>query len=140
MTHPHSDTQDAGKSLLDGTSTPARAVTGESCRQCQVQPGEAHEDGCGVARCMLTGQQRIQHDCADHCDTCNCVPCPPDIWTGEWPGVAECREFGWWCYFVPYGDPSWVPCGPEHPDAQPDLNRLHVEAVWDAAAKRWRHR
>lgn len=111
----------------------------EPCRQCRVEPGEAHEDGCGVARCMLTGQQRIQHDCADHCDTCNCVPCPPDIWTGEWPGVAECSEFGWWSYFGPdHGEgPGWKRCTDDHPGAGPDLNRLVIEARWDADAKRW---
>jgi hypothetical protein len=39
------------------------------------------------------------------------------VWAGEWPGVAECRERGWFCL-----DKS--PCSPDVPDAVPDLNRL----------------
>jgi hypothetical protein len=117
-------------------STPE--ITAEACKDCHVEPGTAHSEGCDVARCMLTGIQRIQHDCAPHCDSCSCTPCEPDIWTGEWPGVAECREFGWWCYFGPdHGERGWVRCAADDPRARPDLNRLLFDAVWDPNIKRW---
>src|SRR5205823_2719377 len=55
---------------------------------------------------------------------------PPDEerlpWTGEWPGEAECREFGWWC------KPS-----PDDPEGGPDLNRLRKEGIWDRQRKRF---
>lgn len=106
-----------------------------NCNDCGATPGTAHSEGCDIARCTLTGQQRIQHDCGPHCDTCTCTPCDPDIWTGEWGGVAECREFGWYSYFNAIH--GWMRCEPERPGAQPDLNRLLMEAVWNPATKRW---
>jgi hypothetical protein len=55
-------------------------------------------------------------------------------WTGEWPGRAECREFGWYAR----EGKGWEPCGADDPGARPDFNRLVLEAVWDRAARRWR--
>ena len=53
-------------------------------------------------------------------------------WTGEWPGVAECREFGLWCY-----GPPWIPCSKEHPRATEDMNRLVQSCVWSKEQRRW---
>jgi hypothetical protein len=65
---------------------------------------------------------------------------PPDEermpWTGEWPGARECREFGWCAKPDPAGR-GYTSCGPDDPEAQPDLNRLHLEAVWDRRRKRF---
>ena len=52
-------------------------------------------------------------------------------WAGLWPGVKECREFGW------YSEKGWVPCAKEEPGAQENLSRLVEEARWDRAEKRW---
>jgi hypothetical protein len=99
------------------------------CPDCGVAIGAAHDDGCDVARCHATGRQRLscdhEHDCG------------AEAWTGTWPGVVECVELGLWAHFVPNGNPSWRPCGPDHPNAVPDLNRLVREGVWDKTAKRW---
>lgn len=101
------------------------------CPDCAVEPGTEHTDGCDVARCLETGLQRLSclqrwHDCGN------------EVWSGTWPGEAECREYGLFAYLVPNGNPSWRPCGPDHPEAVPDLNRLIVEGWWDREARRWR--
>lgn len=122
--------------MSDATPRPPR-----DCNDCGVRPGEAHQEGCDVARCMLTGEQRIQHDCGPHCGTCSCTPCDPDIWSGEWPGVAECREFGWYSIWVKPGPGEqygkWVRASADHPEARADLNRLMTEARWSPELKRW---
>ena len=101
------------------------------CPDCGVEPGVIHDRGCDVARCLESGLQRLccreKHDCGE------------DVWTGRWPGQAECEEFGWWAYFVPNGDPSWVSCGPDRPGAVHHLSRLILEARWDRETARWIH-
>ncbi|MFI7122675.1 hypothetical protein [Amycolatopsis sp. NPDC049868] len=84
-----------------------------SCPRCHVKIGHVHHEWCSVARCLATGGQRTGHD-----EAC---PCTEDIWSGRWPGAAECFEFGW-----TYGD-----------DGLPDLNRLMATATWDPVAHRW---
>ena len=66
-----------------------------------------------MERCPECGDQALCCDCdAEH-----------TVWTGEWPGPAECREKGWYCQGGVPGFP-WRPCGPEAPGATEDLNRL----------------
>jgi hypothetical protein len=121
------------------------------CQDCGATPGTEHGDGCDTARCLAYGTQRLQ-----------CMPgarmvvrgvfhwggvdvdweqdghdCGRDLWTGRWPGVAECEEFDWWAVFVPNGNPSWRPVPAGTPAAVPDLNRLVTEAKWDAQQVRW---
>jgi hypothetical protein len=64
-------------------------------------------------------------------------------WTGEWPGIDSCRELGLWCYQdqngrgkpeMHYGH---IPCGEDHPNAGPDLNRLYSEYDWDKGKKKF---
>lgn len=48
------------------------------------------------------------------------------VWTGLWPGVAECRERGWFCQDGHGSDPRWgsfCPCSKDAPGAMEDLNR-----------------
>lgn len=117
--------------------------TDRRCPDCQVAPGERHQDGCDVSQCPTCGQQALQ--CAAHLDA------GQSRWTGEWPGSVECREFGWfahWTQHSGYGDATVPDTGPEvrceakHPHAHHDLNRLALEAargtvVWDKALERY---
>jgi hypothetical protein len=117
-------------------------LSGPLCHDCGVKPGDAHDDGCDVARCLFTGGQRLlcgklgflgiheeDHDCGE------------EAWTGRWPGGDECEEFGWWTEFVPpgpgeeYGE--WVRRRKGDPGAVHDLNRLVTEARWDRRRQRW---
>lgn len=96
-----------------------------TCPDCGVPPGEFHLSGCDVERCPSCGGQRISCRCLDEPAREEDIQLP---WTGEWPGVAECREYGWYCVLTADG---WVPCRRDTPGATPDLNRLHVFATWD---------
>lgn len=101
-------------------------MTINRCPDCAVHPGQPHADGCDVARCADCGHQFI---------TCDCDGSEPLPWSGEWPGVAEAREFGWYAYLHPAR--GWVRCAADHPGAQPDLNRLYIDATWSRTAGRF---
>ncbi|MFB7424774.1 hypothetical protein ACFC0K_16025 [Streptomyces hydrogenans] len=85
------------------------------CPDCSAAPGSLHDERCCVARCSITGLPR--GDCHLTCNT---------VWTGHWPGTAECFEVGW---IVP--DITSITGNP-----MPDLNRLYAEYVWDNALQR----
>lgn len=91
------------------------------CPDCSARPGEEHRGLCDVARCSVTGWQEVL--CA--------LPAgahPPTTWTGLWPGVLECREYGWFTEGA-------------HGMTE-DLNRLakaaaNGELVWSVRLQRW---
>ena len=95
------------------------------CPDCGAKPGEQHNDGCDVERCPNCGGQMISCDC----DCEGEIEIPRLPWTGEWPGVMECREFGWYAKLIP--GRGWVSCANNEAGAGEDLNRLAREAVWD---------
>jgi len=104
-----------------------------NCPDCAVPPGTLHEDDCDVARCANTGTQRLQCDCDEDEGDDDCRT----VWTGTWPGEAECVEFGWYARFRPK-EGGWLRCEKGDVDAGPDLNRLNRgEAVWSKAAGRY---
>lgn len=107
----------------------------DTCPKCGVAPGEIHAEGCDIERCPYCGGQLL---------SCLCPASergvPDDdrmAWTGEWPGVAECREFGWYAKLVE--GKGWVRCKASERGACADLNRLHdpKEARWDRGKKRF---
>jgi hypothetical protein len=113
--------------------------------------GSPHRVGCDTAVCLRTGMQRLlcgtqivrldggAYD-VQHIDEHPGEDCGQDIWTGQWPGEADAIRLGWWCYFVPNGNPSWVQCAPDHPEARPDLNRLAIDGKWNRELHRWEAR
>lgn len=130
-----------------------------SCHDCAVSPGEPHLDGCDVARCLVTGGQRLQcypeaaYDPSDpewdEIAFDHYGDCGQDIWTGEWPGDADCRRLGFWCRWevdgklAEFGPPTWggvgrwARCEADDDGATPDLNRLVVEAFWNRSTCQW---
>jgi len=135
--------------------TKAQSSNDKRCPDCQVAVGEKHQHGCDVERCPLCKMQLLSCDCVykvNGMDTGDLEEKHPDIynngatdemwarfdaevakrggfevWTGEWPGVAECRERGWFCQDGFGPDHRWgsfCPCPPDAPGAMPDLNRL----------------
>lgn len=102
----------------------------KNCPDCNVKPGEIHLDWCDVERCPRCGGQFISCDCSqEEADEFPRLP-----WTGEWPGIAACVEFGWYAKLTKHG---LVPCSEDDEGAHPDLNRLSKEAEWDSEKGRW---
>lgn len=85
------------------------------CPDCGTMPDTTHDAGCHVEPCSVCGLQKIACDHAGHEPR-------KAMWTGEWPGLAECRERGWYAMFGPGG---WQSCEIDAPGATEDLNRLH---------------
>lgn len=121
----------------------------EQCPDCGVEPGQLHRPRCDVERCPICGGQALQCLSSHTCPKCgdefveaSCQGHPVIVtddellpWTGEWPGDAECREFGWYSFFGQHG---WERCEKDHPGATEDLNRLHSgEAEWSREQKRF---
>jgi hypothetical protein len=140
----------------------AKLLAKTTCPDCVVVPGAQHEEGCDVARCPLCGQQDL--GCTEQvgeddptspmvCGNTGQERTPGDmtVWTGVWPGVEECIEFGWWGRWTVATEHSadgvpdsgeFVSCDAEHPHAQPDLTRLNIagqlgELRWDRERNRW---
>jgi len=100
------------------------------CPDCATAPGQAHDDGCDVARCTECGNQRIS--CRHGDDSIGWG----QIWTGQWPGDADAIRLDWWALFVP--NVGWQRCSASTPGAVPDLNRLSTgEARWNRDTQTW---
>jgi hypothetical protein len=101
----------------------------KNCPECGVQPGMMHLPGCDIERCPLCGLQAVSCDCTVKVGN-TLLP-----WTGEYPGVAECREYGFYAKLVPGS--GWVSCESGDLGATEDLNRLYSEAEWDPTKMRF---
>ena len=103
----------------------------QDCPDCGVKVGRLHKPHCDVERCPSCGNQLLScFDCGAAAKRTRRMP-----WSGEWPGDAECREFGWFAKFTKAG---WQECEADDPEAEPDLNKLGApHAKWDVDAQRW---
>lgn len=84
-----------------------------------------HVRGCDVEQCAECGNQAISCGCPG-----DYFQFPRLPWTGQWPGEAECRKFGWFAKLVP--GKGWVRCAESDPDSHPDIGRLRTGAYWHA--------
>lgn len=108
----------------------------EKCPDCQVAPGERHEDGCDVTRCRFTGKQQLMCGFAFSFDAAGAIDvietndheCEPCVWTGDWPGVKVCRDNGWYTTMVGFDGPT------------EDLNSVSQRAVWNTELEDWEAR
>jgi len=101
----------------------------DTCLSCGANTGGRHLELCDVARCSICGGQR-----------CDCGHTEGDggAWTSEWPGRAECREFG--LYAVRVSGKGWVIARADDEGAIEDLKTLYAkgaagELVWNGV--RW---
>lgn len=117
----------------------------QNCPTCNAGVGTPHLEGCPVSRCPKCGYQAIGCYCAtemfhgrktwkddedDDVDPPEITDeqwdlfdekYPPLLWSGEYPGTAECREYGFLL-----------------PDGWEDLNRLTSGAcTWNAVLGKW---
>lgn len=130
------------------------------CPECGVSPTQRHQPGCDIERCPRCGGQAISCDCIYEVNSMDPEtleekhpaiykqgPTPAMIeawekewgcrylpWTGTYPGLAECQEFGWFARLLPGG---WKPCSEHDDGATHDLNRLSRSAIWDAVTQCW---
>lgn len=148
---------------ISSTPKPDRSV--RNCHDCGAKPGDLHQHGCDVERCPRCGGQAIGCPCIytiNDIDYDTMEETHPEIycggptdemeakwdaewghrrmkWTGEWPGVIECREYGFWSIFGPEMSPrqiGWVSVPEGTPGASEDLNRLMHECRWDPEQQR----
>jgi hypothetical protein len=103
----------------------------EACPGCGSGLDELHSQYCDTARCAVTGNQLASCDAFNEIQT---HECENTKWTGYWPGVQECFEYGLFAWFWP--NVGYVPCGPDHPEAVCDLNALIMNYRWDATTQR----
>ncbi|TDB79613.1 hypothetical protein [Micromonospora sp. KC721] len=106
-----------------------------SCPACEAGIGKTHADDCDVAECLACGLKRM------HCPSSAAKGHDPGraVWTGDWPGHRECRQFGWHIRWDADAG-QWKRCAPDVPGSGPDLTRLYRFGRWDADARRWRRR
>ncbi len=98
-----------------------------TCPGCGTGTNHYHSEFCDTARCAKTGIQLISCEFFSEYEYAHV--CENTTWTGYWPGVLDCFEYGLFAYFVP--NVGFIPCTSDHPDAVCDLNTLVVKYDWD---------
>lgn len=82
-------TPEQTQGILNQLFHDAQQNASRQCPDCGVKPGEAHVDGCDVARCQECGGQAI---------SCGHKSKNIDVWHGLWPGTKECFDQKLICY------------------------------------------
>lgn len=120
----------------------------KKCSDCSVSPGELHHHGCDRDVCPRCGDQSIACGCVYEVTGVKYDSVEPSEemwekfdaqwekkripWSGETVGLAECREYGFWCV-----GPPWVrvPVGTE--GAKEDINHLYRTCLWNQDQQKW---
>jgi hypothetical protein len=132
-----------------------------NCPDCGTAVGQKHKGGCDIELCPRCGLQAIGCDCIyevcgmnvvtleqEHPNIYSDGPTPEMYerwdrewgvraipWSGEWPGKAECRQYGLYAKMIE--GKGWQPCAPTDEGVVEDLNTLLTCARWDVDAQRW---
>lgn len=93
----------------------------QNCPECGAAPGELHKPRCDVEQCPECGRQKLSCGCKTHR--------PRLAWKGVWPGVSECRAFGWFAKLIQGS--GWKSCKESEKGATEDIGRLYAEATWN---------
>lgn len=146
-----------------------------NCGSCGTKPGSLHVYGCSVERCPRCGGQKISCHCVyefNNIEWRDLEDTRPDLynngptdemyetwdatwkarriqWSGEYPGLVECRELGFWC--IRHLDAEghhlrWENyVKPGTPGATEDLNRYESlcrvgSFRWDVDEQKWKLR
>lgn len=130
------------------------------CPDCQVGIGQPHLGACDVARCLWSGLQRLQcfgefgemvqvlaaagrQDLADQLQHYLSLDdldhrCGDEVWSGVWPGVADCRRLGLWVIDGCSQGLGWIRAHRGDIGATESLNDLHSSFIrWDREAGRY---
>lgn len=99
------------------------------CPGCTVGIGVLHAATCAHGWCRGTGRELSL--CSE---TRHLGPCEPGVWDGAAPGTAEAVGAGFFHRATPAG---WQPCPMEHPDAEPDIDRMRAAGRWDVQEQWW---
>jgi hypothetical protein len=100
------------------------------CPDCGAPPGAIHRENCPQEACLRCG--KLPDRCLKHPKTeGERLP-----WGGLTQGVAECLEFGWFCRWNSKAR-AWLPCEPTARGAEPDLDRLRIQARWNPHRRRF---
>lgn len=89
-------------------------VVEPNCFDCGVKIGQTHKHGCDVEACNVC-YERYHCVCSCHGKGRKLSP-----WTGEIPGVEDCRLSGWFTVRAARG---WKPCVVGTPGATEDISR-----------------
>lgn len=74
-------------------------ITRIRCPDCQVEPGQNHEEGCDYAQCPDCGEQLLLHEC-EHWEEDAEGPDRPPKWHGVAPRAEVARTMNWWTTHV----------------------------------------
>ena len=102
----------------------------ETCPDCSVEIGQNHLNDCDVTRCKVHGVQLFK--CHLIKESENCMPTNFD---GYFPGTQEAIKREW--YVFQNSENKWEVCGPDHPEATPDINKVIKELTWDSQLEKY---
>jgi hypothetical protein len=74
--------------------------------------------------------------CGNSSRQCGCGAPLDDrlAWTERWPREQEAVQLGYTCLD---SDKGFIPCTPDTPGAEPDLNRFLADYEWSRSSRRY---
>lgn len=121
----------------------------QDCHDCKIKPGELHLPGCDAEQCPECGWQLIGCGCYGEVDPEDEFRKPIGLWPDDsirikYPGYSygmlDAIEQGYFCKWIESAT-KWQKCGPDDPEAMPDVSMLHPmkngNVLWNKTLKRF---